>query len=492
MTSHDDSIERGGRRAFLGTAAMGAAALAVGCAGEGAGPGADAGLASDGATPPIDGASPLDAASDAGSPDAGPPPVPPEDTPEASTFALGVASGDADETRIVCWTRHDGDAPLSLEVWLMEGETYARTIHAGPAERAEGGFVHVAVSGLVPGARHRYAFFELDGEARAARSPIGRFRAPLASTAREPLLIGAVSCTSNGRDKATLEHAGSRDDLDVFLCLGDTTYNDGSESLAEFREKWDESLGSAGWRATRQSTSLLCTWDDHEVDNDYDPERVDASVLQSATRTFFEHQPVARIADAPDRIWRSRRWGLTAELFVLDCRSERRPSTRSGSDPIYVSRAQMDWLKAGLAASPCTFKLILNSVPITDFPGVFDVLARDRWEGYAAQREEILRFIEDSALTGVLWISGDFHLASMGRIGATESAVGGTQIEVLAGPGAQGGNILAESLRAPQFDWASTTNNYTTFELEPALTRVRVRFHDSGGSVVQTGEYVLG
>jgi alkaline phosphatase D len=149
----------------------------------------------------------------------------------------------------------------------------------------------------------------------------------------------------------------------------------------------------------------------------------------------------------------------------------------------------MDWLKAELALSTAVFKIIMNSVPITDFPGAFDFAPQDRWEGYAAQRREILQHIDDAMIRGVLWLAGDFHLASAQRVAT--SGPGATQIEILAGPGAQSGNPLAFGLGAPQFDFASTTNNYTVLELDPATARVRAYWVDGSGSVAETQEYVL-
>jgi alkaline phosphatase D len=434
-----------------------------------------------------------DAGVDAGPPDTGPPPVePPESTPEAvlATFPLGVASGDATPERAIVWTRYTGSRPLSLVVWEMDGASYVRTVLDAAVTPADGGFVHVDVETLAPGAWHRYAFFELEAGARVARSPVGRVRAAIAADALEPLRIGACSCTDNDRVADTLSRAGERDDLDVFLYLGDTTYNDGARSVADYRGKWAESLSRAGYRAVRGATSALATWDDHEFDNDWNPETFDPAQKAAAVQTFFEHQPLRRDPASPDRVWKSMRWGRTAEIFVLDCRSERRPSTRSGASAEYLSRAQMDWLKAALLASEATFKILVNSVPIADFPGAFDLARNDRWEGYPAARREILEHIDGNAIPGVLWVAGDFHLASAQRV--STSGPGSTQIEVLAGPGAQNGNLLARFLGGEQFDFATTTNNYTVIELDPRTGRARIAWIDADASTVESLEYDLG
>ena len=135
----------------------------------------------------------------------------------------------------------------------------------------------------------------------------------------------------------------------------------------------------------------------------------------------------------------------------------------------------MAWLKDGLRRSDAKFKLLMNSVPISDFPGFFDVAPEDRWEGYPAQREEILRFIDDEGIGGVLWVAGDFHLASVQRVSVGGAGQG--QNEILVGPGAQVGNPLAIGLSLrEQFDWSSTRNNYTIISLDPVAETISLEY----------------
>jgi phosphodiesterase/alkaline phosphatase D-like protein len=150
--------------------------------------------------------------------------------------------GDVRADRAVLWTRYDGTSALRVRVWRMEGAEYVALVHeenVSPADGSlgEGGFVHVDVPLPIAGARHRFAFVEGDDE---ARSTIGRFRGALDESTLAPLVVGAVSCTRNGRAFRTLERAGERDDLDVFLLLGDTTYADGAVSLADYRQNYTE------------------------------------------------------------------------------------------------------------------------------------------------------------------------------------------------------------------------------------------------------------
>jgi alkaline phosphatase D len=420
------------------------------------------------------------------SPDATQPIVPPESIPEAQHFTLGVSAGDLDATRGVLWTQYSGSAQLAAFVWRMNGDSYIEEHGPLPAVPADGGFVHVAIEGLVAGARYRYSFVELEGNTRVARSMIGRFRAPIADTASEVLTFGAVACTDKSRPLAVLSRAAERTDLDAFLFCGDNAYCDGAETLADYRGEYVAHFGRADHIAVRAATGMYITWDDHEIKNDLNPETIPEAQLAAAFDAFFEHAPI--VESTPRRIWRSARWGKTAEVFVLDCRSERKPSTILSQNPQYISPEQMQWLKLGLSASLATFKIIMNSVPITNMPSVWDAYPTDRWEAYGKQREEILSYIDDANITGVLWLSGDFHLAFISHVSTT--GPGSTQREVLAGPGAQSSNVLLSSLSAPQFSYKTGTNNYTTLKLDPVGRSVTVGYHDAGGTMFHSESFI--
>lgn len=478
------------RRELLERTSIGVAAVLVGCGDDG---GADP---DGGPTPRSDMSSPgtdggprpgMDGGPD--EPDGGPDepdmrPLPDggmddvRSLPASDAFPLGVASGDATDETVVVWTRYDGAGAIALVVWelLADGADGARVLDMAVSPDAAG-FVHETIS-VSAGQRYGYAFVE-DG---AARSTIGRFRAAIAADAMEPLIFGAVSCTRNGRSFDTLLRAGEREDLDAFLLLGDTTYNDGESSLDGFRGKWAENFGTEGYIATRAATSLLATWDDHEIDNNWDPENTATPTVDAGRQAFFDHLPLERLAVDPERVWRKRSWGQTLDVFVLDCRSERRPSTRMGADAEYVSTEQLDWLKTELSSSTAVFKVILNSVGISDFPFLLDFGADDRWEGYAAQREDILSFIDTAGISGVFWVAGDFHFASLGRVGDTGD-LGESQWEVLVGPGAQTANPLHSTLGS-RWVHADGTNNYTELRFDPTTAEIRVRFIDGAGDVI--------
>ncbi|WP_437945397.1 alkaline phosphatase D family protein [Sorangium sp. So ce296] len=228
-----------------------------------------------------------------------------------------------------------------------------------------------------------------------------------------------------------------RDELNIsfFVHAGDQLYCDARTEpppvdIADYQDRYEKAFSDnsgpksrsspKGLNALHRAFGIYTTWDDHEVIDDWQGkqkfprkikniaekrainiESANRSITNAGKRSFFQHQPIrnkqennnhqtythrpsckcltggnqspARSRDNK-KIWGSFRWGNTLELFILDCRSERRVIRRSDNNKItkgrYISRKQMKWLINGLHNSPAVFKFILNSSPIGIFPNL--------------------------------------------------------------------------------------------------------------------------
>lgn len=384
-------------------------------------------------------------------------------------FPLGVAAGDALSDGALLWTNYNGGEVLELQVWPEAGDLGLLQRHEAPHED---GFVMVDVKGLEPGTWYNYRFEAASGEA----SPLGRFRTALAADALEVVTFAATSCIKRGHSYAALGHAAERTDLDAFVFLGDAVYTDGASNLRDFRRKWAEGLRGPEYLALRGSTSLITQWDDHEVRNNWEGDSVKPALLHGARQAFLEHQPLRHSGGR--RFWRSLKWGRTAELFILDARSE-----RNRSQGHYLSPEQLDWLIEGVASSQAAFKLILNTVPIGAFDQPFFApFNDDNWQGFPEQREALLRGLERSGTPGVIFVSGDFHFACFGR--AAKHGPGSSLYEALVGPGANKPNPLPAYPKGDPWEFSSAVNNYTSFQLDPFSHEARVRYHAGDGRVL--------
>jgi alkaline phosphatase D len=408
-----------------------------------------------------------------------------EDLPiDPRLFPFGVACGDVLPTRAILWTRYVGASSVRLRVLAVGDDGRERSTLDAAVSVGLDGFTHVDVGDLEPGTRYRYRFV-----VENAQSDTGRFRTPIAEEAVEPLVFGVSSCSHQSfRPFPVLEHA-SEHELDLFFHLGDHVYNDGVTSLEALRAEYALNWSSSGMRALRRSCAWYDTWDDHEYTNNWDIEWADEAELENVRRAWFEHIPMRRNAQDPNRLWRSMRWGRTAEFFVLDLRSERRPSTRLTEEATYVSREQLEWLIAGLAASTAVFKFVLTPVPISTIPSEVDGSVHDRWEGWYAQRRRILSSIRDRRLSGVWWLAGDFHLGSVGHVDAAGYPYYGWR-EVLCGAaGNEGWEGYRAMIDQPQWDFATDANNYVHFELDPISRTMNVLFLGSEGEVLFERRY---
>lgn len=419
----EDWISWLNRREFLRATAAAIAAPFVA--------GALAGCDSEGAqgAPPDGGADPDAGASDADAiaPDAdgGPEPhINPEIDPDVdggevvdwdpmaatldeTLFPMGVQSGAARTEDVLLWGFADDAQPKTLRVWRAGADDAIALVKDLELTPNAGGFFKTLVEGLAPATAYRFAWFTAD---LTTRSRVGRFSTAWPPGWKAPLTIAALSCTSASYDFSDTLEALASNDYEALCHLGDWAYCDGDVTLDEYRKTWRENLTTEGYKSMLAVAPHYSTWDDHEVDDSSNYHEILGAHLAAAHDAFFEHTAVPRRED--DRFWDSYRWGDVAEIFVLDCRSERDVETINQPDATYVSQAQFDWLVDGVNTSPCQFKIVLTSVPIANLPDIW-TFRGDRWQGYGAQRTALLDALVAGGASGIYFVAGDFHLASV-------------------------------------------------------------------------------
>ena len=390
-------------------------------------------------------------------------------------FDLGVQSG-LTSTGALLWTHRSTAAPLQVRVWLEGGPLILDAV-----VETEGAFVKVAVEELSPGARYGYVFVH-GSEENASRSPIGAFRVPPAPDDLEPFTLAASACTHPSRMPFVALEETARQEFDLFCHLGDISYNDDATDRASYDEAWALTLGDPGYRALLPRAAFIPVVDDHEIADNFVVTELPAEQLANGLAALYDHLPID--GSPGDSLWTSHRWGLTAELFVLDGRLERRRD-----EGLYMSEAQLSWLIDGLQTSPCHFKIVLNAVPIAELPPAWPAFT-DRWEAFATQRDAVLDAVTEGGLTNVWFLTGDLHAGLVHRI--ERSGPRAALLEVMVGPG--GPRTLnplptlveqvpaeAESyFPSDQFIYRSDALAASLLTFDPIEDRVRVRFIDPG------------
>jgi alkaline phosphatase D len=379
----------------------------------------------------------------------------------------GAAVGDVTGGSAVVWSRCDRPARLVVEWATRDSFAGARRVIGPAATEATGLTAQLDLTALPPGQRivYRVVFEDLRDQRARSRPVEGSFRTPPSATGRVRVAFTADTCGQGwGIDEArggllTYESM-RRAEPDLFVHLGDTIYadqplvpertlEDGSvwrnvltPAKAKVAETLDEYRGNhlynrldSHLRRFESEVGQLVIWDDHEVlDNWYPGERLEderygerrVSVLAGRARqAFLEHVPLRRAPGARDRIYRALPFGPALEVFALDLRSERGPNSENrqavaGPDAAILGTAQLAWLKAGLAASRATWKVIASDMPIglvvRDGPRAFEAVANGE-DGAPLGREHeiasLLSFLKAHGVRNVVWITGDVHYAAV-------------------------------------------------------------------------------
>lgn len=408
---------------------------------------------------------------------------------DEETFPLAVQAGAMTTDGAIVWGYSEDEAPKRLLIWREAEDPAEIAVAWDMTLTPYMGYMKEQVGGLAPGTLYHYAFFHLEDDEMVSRTQVGRFYTAFHGDCLAPFTIAGTHGTNFRMSPYRALELTAGYDMHAFFQLGDYSYNDGSETVDDFRFLWHQTLSDPGYLELLPRVGQYIVWDDHEVEDNSElyPDMIDRPWLVEAGKAaFFETTPVPEFEETGS-YWTSYRWGLTAEVFVLDCRHERQPDTRHSDNAIYISVEQMEWLKEGLLTTPAHFKIIANSVPIVGYPNPPWLMAEDRWQGYASQRWELLDFIADNDIPNVWFLSGDFHTASVGIV-ETEWPYNHIW-EVNLGPGGNNSNplwiaysngIMRESI-APQdqfsFFYGEPVVSMMTFD--PLTDSVRVFFQDA-------------
>jgi alkaline phosphatase D len=405
----------------------------------------------------------------------GPEPTDAWDAPglvDDANFDWGVQTGDATTTTVLV-SAHTLASEVTLTV--MRGvDSGWQEVSSGQSFVPQDGMVHLELSALAPDTTYAVAFYDLGG---INRSRVARFRTAIPSGHSRVLRFGATSCLGDARDPwPSLSHS-LPEKFDFFMLVGDTIYGDNNPDAYDYKTKYRHALSLSGLQDLTAGTSVIATWDDHEVDNNWSWS--DNGIQQKyddAIAAFRQHIP-QRQGPAGTGIWRKLSWGDTADVLVLDCRAE-----RGGGN--YISLEQMVWLKQELDNSTATFKFIVNSVPVFDFSGtvIGSISQNDRWQGYP-QRAEILSHIRDQQISGVLWISGDVHFGAIGQVDQ-DGNPGDHLWDVIVGPAGSIINPSSFALGGDRLPVVVSNWNWVSFEADPATGTVAVRFIGDNGQVL--------
>ncbi|QXC61151.1 alkaline phosphatase D family protein [Aquihabitans sp. G128] len=355
------------------------------------------------------------------------------------------------------WTRVDpaADAGPGVEVtWeVAADDAFATVLQAGTvtAGAATDHTLHVTLTGLAPDSWFRYRFTYGTGAA-ARTSRTGRLRtAPAPGSSPDQLRFAFCSCQQINPSFYVAHAAMAAEDLDYVVHYGDYVYvsDGGTLTLDDYRAVYRRFKENPYLQELHATYPMVVMWDDGEFVNNID-RHLDPARFAAAKQAWFEFQPVDRNPDEADRTYRELEWGTLVDFLLLDVRQYRDtyvpPNDDSGllsvtdtalpsgavifdEDRTCLGLDQKAWLKERLLASGHTWRHIGHGYPFVtlrlgdydtpaaraDPPAGFHVnggkyLSTEQWDGYWAERKELMAFLADECVENVVASSGQTHI----------------------------------------------------------------------------------
>ena len=405
--------------------------------------------------------------------------------PSPQSLVNGVASGDVDQDSAVLWARSTflGEVTFEYSTDADFGEI-SGTATATVADITQP--VKVEVEGLESGSEYFYRVTDAAGAQKTGRfdtaaalgeqtglnfGVVGDWRGEIAP-------YPAISNVAEKELDFFLLHGDTiyADDDSPSVLNPDGTPKAQAETVEEYRAKhnevYSERFGENFWADVRASAAIYATIDDHEVTNDFaggqtigtDPRFQaafpddesetlinDSTLYENGLQVFQEFNPIRdefygetgdEVTANERKLYRYNTFGSDAASFVLDTRSFRDPAIPAPAnftDPNEVGAAlaatftpgrtllgdaQKSDLKADLLdaqANGITWKFVMVPEPFqTLFPGI----NTDAWDGYNAERTELLKFIEDNDIENVVFVAADVHMTAINNITYQEEPFG--------------------------------------------------------------------
>jgi alkaline phosphatase D len=263
--------------------------------------------------------------------------------------------------------------------------------------------------------------------------------------------LAFVSCQHRVVGYYTAYQHLQQEDVDVVFHLGDYIYEGPDQgtmgrghlpnrfllTLDDYRIRFAQYKTDPDLQGAHAAFPFIVTLDDHEVLSNwvskysfyYPQESFEEFLIRRANafRAYWEHMPMrlSQLPKGPDMpLYRRFTFGRLAEFSVLDTRQYRddqahgdgtAPPDEVTRDPnrTMLGAAQNQWLFDGLDRSQATWNVLAQQVLFSqldlDIDDGEELYVMDAWDGYQANRDQILNFFHESAVSNPIILTGDVH-----------------------------------------------------------------------------------
>lgn len=357
-------------------------------------------------------------------------------------FYHNVASGDPLSDRVIIWTRvtpTDFTLPVDVEyaVALDTGMTNIVAQGSISTDAQVDYTVKIDVTGLQPATYYYYEF-----KALGSYSPRGRTKtAPLEVSSVDSLRFAVVSCANlEAGFFNAYEVIAERNDVEAILMLGDYIYENEEGGYApnpnvdrvfdpsheiltldDYRLRYSVYHMDQALQKLHQNFPWICVWDDHETANNAFEDGAqnhnageglwEDRKLAGQT-AFFEWLPIRSKAPSNYEIFRKFNYGNLVDLIMVDTRLHGRDEQGvNENDPnrTILGSDQYAWLENELSMSTAKWKVLGNQVVFAPIQLFGITVNDDAWDGYPAERQNLLDFIVSDSISNFTVLTGDIH-----------------------------------------------------------------------------------
>ena len=201
---------------------------------------------------------------------------------------------------------------------------------------------------------------------------------------------------------------------DVWIWTGDIVYGD-TEDMLLLRSKYAAQKVQPDYAALAASCAVIGVWDDHDYGlNNGGKEYPRRAESQQVLLDFLDVP-----TDSPRRpragAYASHIYGSgdrQVRVILLDARYHRDPPGQSAD---VLGAEQWSWLEQQLTTSQARLNIIVSGIQVLSAEHPYE-----KWANFPQSRQRLLDLVRSSSARGVLFLSGDRHLAEISRLESTD------------------------------------------------------------------------
>ena len=360
--------------------------------------------------------------------------------PVDGSFTHGIASGDPDQESVLLWTRLvREDSTRAVVRWEVADDSSFATIVArgkGEALPENDYTVKVIAGGLDAGSEYFYRFsyedtYSLTGRTRTLPRDTDRVR------------IGVANCSKyTGGYYHAYDALAEHDSLDAIIHVGDYIYENGPAlpggsyypafqatgrqhdpprhcvSLKDYRTRYAQYRSDPDLQKLHARYPMIAIWDDHEIamnplkkapgEPAQTPEEFEQRKWNSI-KAYHEWLPIR--VEPFEPIYRSFQFGDIVNLMMLDirvcCRQGKVTKTLESLQDTsrhIVGHKQLNWMFDEVLQHDAAWNIFGNQLLVS-----LKGMGWERWQGFPADRDRLLAFIEQEENRNFLFTTGNAH-----------------------------------------------------------------------------------